>query len=56
MKLAIQWADEDKVKPYIDKTIDGTVEEINRELNEMRDGRGGPGKSSSDSVLAVDGQ
>jgi len=44
MKLAIQWADEDKVKPFIGKTINGTVEEINRELNEMRDGRGVSGK------------
>jgi D-arabinose 1-dehydrogenase-like Zn-dependent alcohol dehydrogenase len=44
MQLAIQLADENKVKPYIGKTIQGTVEEINRELNEMREGRGVSGK------------
>jgi NADPH:quinone reductase-like Zn-dependent oxidoreductase len=44
MKLAIQWTDQGKVKPFIGKTINGTVEEINRELNELRDGRGGSGK------------
>ncbi len=44
MKLAIQLANEDKVKPYIAINRLTTVEEINRELNEMRDGRGGPGK------------
>jgi hypothetical protein len=33
-----------KVKPYIGKTIQGTVEEINRELDEMREGRGVSGK------------
>jgi NADPH:quinone reductase-like Zn-dependent oxidoreductase len=44
MQLAIQLAEENKVKPYIGKTIQGTVEEINRELNEMREGRGPSGK------------
>jgi NADPH:quinone reductase-like Zn-dependent oxidoreductase len=44
MKLAIRLADEDKVKPYIGKTINGTVEDINRELNELREGRGVSGK------------
>jgi NADPH:quinone reductase-like Zn-dependent oxidoreductase len=44
MQLAIQLADENKVKPYISKTIQGTVEDINRELNEMREGRGVSGK------------
>jgi hypothetical protein len=44
MKLAVQWTDEEKVKPFIGKTINGTLEEINRELNEMRDGRGVSGK------------
>jgi NADPH:quinone reductase-like Zn-dependent oxidoreductase len=44
MKLAIQWLKEDKVKPFIGKAINGTVEEINRALDEMREGRGVSGK------------
>jgi hypothetical protein len=31
-------------KPFIGKAINGTVEEINRELNEMREGHGVLGK------------
>jgi hypothetical protein len=33
-----------KLKPFVGKTINGTVEEINPEFNEMREGRGVPGK------------
>jgi NADPH:quinone reductase-like Zn-dependent oxidoreductase len=45
LDLAIKWYREGKVRPWIGKRIEGTLTDVNRELLNIKEGRGAPGKT-----------